>query len=100
MHKRMSKTNHIHSHLGEIILMPYNPPNDRNLVRRMRLSLGLTQDAFAKKLGYTRSFISQLERGHKPITQKLLNEIRWTMIENTVESLKQLRVEDDNETNR
>ena len=39
-------------------------------LKKIRINLNLDQNQFADKLGYSRQFISDLERGVKPITEK------------------------------
>jgi len=47
-------------------------------VIRLRRDAGLTQEAFAQKLGTTKSVISRLESGHHSPSVKTLNNIALT----------------------
>ncbi len=46
-----------------------------NNVKKYRLQRGLTQEAFAEKIGKTANYISQLENGHKGIQLTTLFDI-------------------------
>ncbi len=45
------------------------------ILRQYRTSNKITLDQLGKELKLSKSFISYVERGHKPVTQKLLNYV-------------------------
>jgi putative transcriptional regulator len=49
---------------------------DRNLLRFIRQSKGLTQPEFAQLLGVSHAYISYLETGSKPMTANIRNKVR------------------------
>lgn len=38
---------------------------DGEVLRKLRLSRGLTQEALARRAGISRSYVAEIERGHK-----------------------------------
>jgi transcriptional regulator with XRE-family HTH domain len=46
--------------------------NQGNELRAHRVSLGLTQEAFAKALGVSPNWISLMEKGHKPVEARTI----------------------------
>ena len=49
---------------------------DRNLLRFIRQSKGLTQPQFAQLLGVSHVYVSYLESGSKPMTENIRNKVR------------------------
>ncbi len=48
-------------------------------ISHLRIDLGLSQGDIAKRIGVSPSFISQIERGHKPISRKHVQRVIHAM---------------------
>jgi putative transcriptional regulator len=62
---------------------------DRNLLRFIRQSKGLTQPEFAQLLGVTHAYISYLETGSKPMTANIRNKVRRLVGDEYIERCRQ-----------
>lgn len=62
---------------------------DRNLLRFIRQSKGLTQPEFAQLLGVTHAYISYLETGSKPMTINMRNKVRKLVGDEYIERCRQ-----------
>lgn len=62
---------------------------DRNLLRFIRQSKGLTQPQFAKLLGVSHAYISYLETGSKPMTENIRNKVRGLVGDEYIERCRQ-----------
>ena len=59
-----------------------NQPEVGNLIRELRLSIGLTQEQFAAELGVTYSTVNRWENGHTkplPMAMKQIEEMLQDM---------------------
>jgi plasmid maintenance system antidote protein VapI len=60
--------------------MPQNPLDIGLLIRKFYISLGLTQKEFAEKIGYSRSYISEIITGNRTLSEdfkiKFKNQFR------------------------
>ena len=59
-----------------------NQPEVGNLIRELRLSIGLTQEQFAAELGVTYSTVNRWENGHTkplPMAMKQIEEMLHDM---------------------
>jgi len=54
-----------------------NPEQERvgRTLHVLRERFGYTQDSLAKELGITRSYVSLIESGHKPLQDRLLYKV-------------------------
>jgi transcriptional regulator with XRE-family HTH domain len=59
------------------------------MIKDQRIKLGLSQTELADKLGVTKSFMSKLESGKKPISLKRLTEIGSILEIDVFESIEQ-----------
>ncbi|MDT0160364.1 helix-turn-helix transcriptional regulator [Bacillus sp. AG4(2022)] len=59
------------------------------MIKDQRIKLGLSQTELADKLGVTKSFMSKLESGKKPISLKRLTELGSILEIDVFESIEQ-----------
>ncbi len=59
------------------------------MIKDQRIKMGLSQTELADKLGVTKSFMSKLESGKKPINLKRLTEIGSILEIDVFESIEQ-----------
>ena len=64
--------------------------SDATIIKQHRRAMGMTQQAFAKELGYSTSTVSRIETGRYPISA----HIRKRLIELDKEAAKPLPAED------
>jgi putative transcriptional regulator len=62
---------------------------DRNLLRFIRQSKGLTQPQFAQLLGVSHAYVSYLETGSKPMTANIRNKVRGLVGDEYIERCRQ-----------
>ena len=60
-------------------------------LQELRLSLGLSQDEFGKKLGLSKSSICNMEKGERNISIRTINLIKLTF---DVDSKKKFNIEE------
>ncbi len=60
-------------------------------LRRLRLRLGLSQEAFADRCGLHRTYIGAIERGERNVTLKTLGQIAEGLGVTPLDLLKQKR---------
>jgi transcriptional regulator with XRE-family HTH domain len=60
-------------------------------LRRLRLRLGLSQEAFADRCGLHRTYIGAIERGERNVTLKTLGQIAEGLGVTPIDLLKQKR---------
>jgi transcriptional regulator with XRE-family HTH domain len=58
-----------------------------NIIGRIRKATGLSQDEFAKKIGVTKSYISNIESGYKSPSDRILLDIEEMSGEKIISSL-------------
>jgi len=74
-----------------------------NRIKKFRESLGLTQSEFARRLGYSPTFVYQLENGYSNAGLKVLKKISETFnvpITELISNEDQYVITEDDESNK
>jgi len=70
--------------------MPQNSPNIGSVIRKFYISMELTQKDFAEKIGYSRSYISEVITGHRAVSEdfkvKFKNQFKFDVKELVTEN--------------